>query len=252
MAWRDTTPVRAYGGETGAVAVRRPAARAPRSSSSGRLAAAIAHEVRTPLAVALMYMRLVEQEAGPHVKESLRDGLSLARDEVMRLDRLLANLVDLHRLGHVVIRPALVDAGRVVSDAVRRAPWETGAARVAIEVGASDLLDWWDASALEQIVQNLLTNAVQHSEAGPISVSVDRIDASLRLRIHNSGGGLPAGERPRGFPPRLAAPKTRASGWGLGLWLVRELAEAHGGSASVGSRRGAGSTFTIMLDPQRP
>ena len=251
MTWRQHAPLRASEAGTGADAARRPAARAPRSSSSGRLAAAIAHEIRTPLAVALMYMRLVEQEAGPQVKESLRAGLSLAREEVMRLDRLLGNLVDLHRLGHVVIRPALVDAGRVVSDAVRRAPWEAGAARVAIEVGAADLLDWWDASALEQIVQNLLSNAVQHGEAGPVSVNVDRFDGGLRLRIHDSGG-VAGGERLRAFPPRLSAPKTRASGWGLGLWLVRELAEAHGGSASIENRRGEGSTFTVMLSPQRP
>src|SRR3982751_5657742 len=164
MTWRQPAPPRTYEPGTGADAPRRPAARAPRSSSSGRLAAAIAHEIRTPLAVALMYMRLVEQEAGPHVKDSLRAGLSLAREEVMRLDRLLGNLVDLHRLGHVVIRPALVDGGRVVSDAVRRTPWEAGPARVTVEVGAGDLLDWWDASALEQIVQNLLSNAVQHGE----------------------------------------------------------------------------------------
>jgi signal transduction histidine kinase len=245
-------PLRAYEAGTRANGGRRPAARAPRSSSSGRLAAAIAHEIRTPLAVALMYMRLVEQEAGPQVKESLRSGLSLAREEVMRLDRLLGNLVDLHRLGHVVIRPALVDAGRVVSDAVRRAPWETGAARVAIEVGASNLLDWWDASALEQIVQNLLSNAVQHADAGPVSVKVDRSDGALRLRIRDSNGDLAAGERPRAFPPRLSPPKTRASVWGLGLWLVRELAEAHGGSATIENRRGEGSTFTVLVTPQRP
>jgi signal transduction histidine kinase len=185
------------------------------------------------------------------VTESLRDGLSLAREEVMRLDRLLGNLVDLHRLGHVVIRPALVDAGRVVSDAVRRAPWEAGAAPVTIDVGATDLLDWWDASALEQIVQNLLSNAIQHGDAGPVSVNVDRFDGSLRLQIHDSGGPA-AGERLRAFPPRLAPPKTRASGWGLGLWLVRELAEAHGGSASIESNRDEGSTFTVLLGPQRP
>ena len=200
-----------------------------------------------------MYMRLVEQEAGPHVKDSLRAGLSLAREEVMRLDRLLGNLVDLHRLGHVVIRPALVDGGRVVSDAVRRTPWEAGPARVTVEVGAGDLLDWWDASALEQIVQNLLSNAIQHGEAGPVSVNVDRFEGGLRLRIHDSSGDdEAAGERMRAFPPRLAAPKTRNSGWGLGLWLVRELAEAHGGSARIECRRGEGATFTVMLSPQRP
>lgn len=228
--------------------------RAPRSSSSGRLAAAIAHEIRTPLAVALMYLRLVEQEAGPLVKESLRDGLSQARDEVARLDRLLANLVDLHRLGHVMIRPGLVDAGRVVSDAVRRTFWELGVPQVDVEIGAGDLLDWWDASAVDQIVHNLLSNAVQYADGRPCSVKVDRVaGAALRVRVTDSGGaGISAASHARLFRRRIGPRSAGASGLGKGLWLVRELAEAHGGSATVESRKGLGSTFTVRLAPQRP
>lgn len=254
MRWRQTAAARDYRVEPApAVPVRRPAVHAPRVSSSGKLAAAIAHEIRTPLAVALMYIRLVEQEAGPHVGESLRDGLSQARDEVARLDRLLGNLVDLHRLGHVVIRPALVDAGRVVSDAVRRARRDLSAMQVSVEVGAADLLDWWDPNAIEQIIQKLLSNAVRYGEGRPISVTVNRAELGLRLRVQDGGSGISASERARLFRPRLAPRKARtASGLGLGLWLVRELAEAHRGSVTVESRKGAGSTFTVTLRPQRP
>jgi signal transduction histidine kinase len=226
--------------------------RAPRSSSSGRLAAAIAHEIRTPLAVALMYLRLVEQDAGPLIKESLRDGLSQARDEVARLDRLLANLVDLHRHGHVMIRPGLIDAGRVVSDAVRRTTWELGAAQVSVEIGAADLVDWWDASAVDQIVHNLVSNAVQYADGRPCSVKVDRVAGVLRVRVKDSGGGISAAAHARLFRRRIGPRTARASGLGMGLWLVRELAEAHGGIATVESGRGAGSTFTVRLAPQRP
>jgi signal transduction histidine kinase len=226
--------------------------RAPRSSSSARLAAAIAHEIRTPLAVALMYLRLVEQEAGPLVKESLRDGLSQARDEVARLDRLLAHLVDLHRHGHVMIRPGFVDAGRAVSDAVRRTVWELGAVQVNVEIGAADLLDWWDASAVDQIVHNLLSNAVQYADGRPCSVKVDRTDGALRVRVTDSGGGISATARARVFRRRIGPRSARAPGLGMGLWLVRELAEAHGGSSTVESRKGVGSTFTVRLAPQRP
>src|SRR5262245_34980180 len=180
MAWQQPTTVGARRFGHPSIAARRPAAKAPRSSSSGRMAAAIAHEIRTPLAVTLMYLRLVEQEAGPHVKDSLRGGLSLARAEVARLDRLLGNLVDLHRLGHAVVHPALVDAGRIVSDAVSRAQSEMNAGQVTVEVSASDLLDWWDANAIEQILQNLLANVVRYGDRRPVSVGVDRIDASLR------------------------------------------------------------------------
>jgi signal transduction histidine kinase len=252
MRWQQTAAAGQYRIDAGSIPLRRSAEHPPRSSSSGRLAAAIAHEIRTPLAVALMYLRLVEQEVGPHVTESLRDGLSLARDEVTRLDRLLANLVDLHRLGHVVIRPALIDAGRVVADAVRRALWELSTAQVSVEVGASDLLDWWDANAVDQIVQNLLSNAVQYGEGRPITVTVDRIEGRLRVRVQDRGSGIPAGERARLFRRRLGPRKARTSGLGKSLWLVRELAQAHGGSALVETRKGVGSTFTVTLNPQRP
>jgi signal transduction histidine kinase len=254
MRWRQTAAARDYRAEpVPAIPVRRPATHAPRSSSSGKFAAAIAHEIRTPLAVALMYIRLVEQEAGPHVGESLRDGLSQARDEVARLDRLLGNLVDLHRLGHVVVRPALVDAGRVVSDAVRRARRDLSAVQVSVEVGAADLLDWWDPNAIEQVIQKLLSNALRYGEGRPISVSVNRVDTALRIRVQDGGSGISASERARLFRPRHGPRKARsASGLGLGLWLVRELAEAHGGGVAAESRKGAGSTFTVTLRPQRP
>jgi signal transduction histidine kinase len=253
MRWRQAAAARDYGVEPPSVPARRAATHAPRSSSSGKLAAALAHEIRTPLAVALMYIRLVEQEAGPHVGASLRDGLSQARDEVARLDRLLGNLVDLHRLGHVVIRPLLIDAGRVVSDAVRRVLLDMSSVQVSVEVGAADLLDWWDPNAIEQIVQKLLSNAVRYGEGRPISVDVHRDDASrLLIRVHDGGSGIPSAERARLFRPRMGPRKARTSGLGLGLWLVRELAEAHAGSVAVDSRKGAGTTFTVTLRPQRP
>lgn len=254
MRWRQQAEARDYRAEAApAVPARRSAAPAPRSSSSGKVAAAIAHEIRTPLAVALMYIRLVEQEAGPHVGDSLRDGLSQARDEVARLDRLLGNLVDLHRLGHVVIRPALVDAGRVVAEAVRRARRDLSAVQVSVEVGAADLLDWWDPNAIDQIIQKLLSNAVRYGEGRPISVSVARAETDLQIRVQDGGSGITASERARLFRPRLGPRKARAaSGLGLGLWLVRELAEAHCGGVAVDSRKGAGSTFTVTLSPQRP
>ena len=251
MRLRQTAAAKAYEVGKRSAPIRLAPMRAPRSSSSGRLAAAIAHEIRTPLAVALMYLRLVEQEAGPLVKESLRDGLSQARDEVARLDRLLANLVDLHRHGHVMIRPGLVDAGRVVSDAVRRTSWELGVAQVNVELGAADLLDWWDASAVDQIVHNLLSNAVQYADGRPCSVKVDRAAGALRVRVTDSGGGIPAARTRACFAGGSAA-QARASGLGTGSGSFASWPEAHGGSATVESRKGAGSTFTVRLAPQRP
>ena len=233
--------------------LRRSSVRAPRSSSSsgGEVAAAIAHEIRTPLAVALMYLRLVEDEAAPLVKESVRDGFSIARAEVARLDRLLTDLVDLHRVGHVTIRPSLVDAGRVVSDAVRRVLRDLSTGQVTVELGAADLLDWWDASAIERIVESLVVNATHHSDGRPVSMAVDRVDGGLRLCVRDGDRGAVPEASPR-LRRRLGPRKARGAGPGTNLWLMQELAEAHGGGVTGGGRDGAGPAFTVMLHPRRP
>jgi signal transduction histidine kinase len=231
--------------------LRRSGGRAPRPPT-GQLAAAIAHEIRTPLAVALMYLRLVEEEAGPLVKESVRDGFSIARGEVARLDRLLTNLVDLHRVGHIVIHPTLVDAGRIVSEAVRRVLRDFSTGQVTVELGAADLLDWWDAGAIERIIEGLVTHAAHQNEERPVTVTVDRGDDSLRLRVHDGGRGAIAEASPRSFRRRFGPRKARGGSVDMNLWLVRELAEAHGGSLTVTSREGAIRAFTVTLLPGRP
>jgi len=235
-----------------AVAVRASDTHTRRTSPSGRLAAALAHQIRTPLGAALMYLRLVEQEVGEQVSPPLRDGLTLVSAEILKLDRLLANLMDMHRLGHLVIRPTLVDGARVVGEAVSRALPQPTSAQVSVEIGAGDLTDWWDPSAVEQIVQTLISNAFKYGQGRPIAVNVDRVDASLRLRVSDSGVGIPAATHTRIFHGPPVAPKARTPGLGLGLWLVGRLAKAHGGSASVESRDGAGTTVTVTLNPQRP
>jgi signal transduction histidine kinase len=236
---------------------------APGSPSAAQVTAAIAHEVRTPLAVALMYLSLVEQEAGKHLSDPLRDGLSLARAEVARVDRLLANLVDLHRLGRLTVRPTLVDAGRVVSDAVRAALRDVNASQVTVEIGGGDLHDWWDAGAVEQIVHNLLAYAVHHGDGEPIAIAVDRRDESLRLSVRygddldegdpgTDAFGDRRGPRRAGNGAAVGGVDGGGSGLEAGLWLVRALALAHEGNLATDAGPGAGAAFTVTLDPQRP
>jgi two-component system sensor histidine kinase FlrB len=252
MRGRQIAAVGNYELDGASALLRRSSLRGPRSSSSGEVAAAIAHEIRTPLAVALMYLRLVEDEAGPLVKESVRDGFSIARAEVARLDRLLTDLVDLHRVGHVTIRPSLVDAGRVVSDAVRRVLRDLSAGQVTVELGAADLLDWWDVSVLERIVESLVVNATHHGDGRSVSVAVDRVDSGLRLCLRDASRVAVAEASPRALRRRLGPRKARGSGPGTNLWLIQELAEAHGGGVTGGGRDGAGPAFTVTLRPRRP
>jgi len=229
--------------------VRRKAKRAAGGSFT-TAATSFAHYIRTPLATTLMYLRLIEHEMGASISGELRHGLKAAGDEIARLDRLLGHLVDYHRMGRLFVHPTLVDAGAVIGPAVRRMlrMIEKGAGDV--EVRARDLVDRWDAAALEQIVQNLVLNAIQHG-GRPISVVVDRVGERLRLQVHDTGRGISARLAQRIFRQRPVIRHARADGLGLGLWQVRELAQAHGGALTVEAGPEGGVAFVATLSPLR-
>jgi len=220
----------------------------PRKKSSVTAATSFAHYIRTPLATTLMYVRLLENEIGAGIDPELRDGLTAARDEMTRLDRLLGHLVDFHRSGALTVVPSLVDAGAVVGETVRRMLRTLAPADGDVEVRSQDLTDRWDPAAIEQIAQNLVLNAIQHG-GRPISVVVDRIDRRLTISVHDGGRRIPARVRQRMFRRRPDIPHVRAAGLGLGLWLVRELVKAHGGSVAVETPKKGGTTFVVTLGP---
>jgi signal transduction histidine kinase len=227
--------------------VGRRAERPGRRESAATAATSFAHYIRTPLATTLMYLRLIQSEIGPNIDSELRDGLDAARDEIARLDRLMGHLVDYHRLRKLVVVPARVDASAVTSKAVHRMLRAMGGGEGQVEVHAGAFTDWWDAAALEQIAQNLTLNAIQHG-GRPISVTVDRVDGQLSLRVRD-GGRISARVAGRIFRRRPGIPKVRAAGLGLGLWLTRELAEAHRGTVTVESSPESGTTFVATLAP---
>jgi signal transduction histidine kinase len=198
-----------------------------------------------------MYVRLLENEIGPGVDPDLRDGLAAARDEMTRLDRLLGHLVEFHRSGTLTIAPTLIDAGVLIGDTVRRMLRTLAPDDGDVEVRSQELIDWWDPSAVEQIVQQLVLNSIQHG-GRPISVVVDRIDRRMGIRVHDGGSRIPARVRQRMFRRRPNIPRVRATGLGIGLWLVRELAEAHGGSVAVETPKKGGTTFVVILNPLPP
>lgn len=220
-----------------------------RSGSSDGLAASLAHHIRTPLATALLYMHLIDRELGSGINQQLREGLAGARDEMVRLDRLLGSLVDYHQLGRVVLQPALVDANSIVREAVARTA-RALSAEIRVEVAAEKLIDWWDGGALDEIVQTLLAHAIQNGNA-PFSISVARAADKLQVRVREGGGMSSRGLSPA-LRKRLSAPRERTSGTDVRLWLVGQLAAAHGGSVNAAVDRQGGTVVSITLAPDRP
>ena len=120
-----------------------------------------------------------------------------------------------------------------------------------------DLRGEWDAGRLAQMVSNLVVNAVQHGdETAPIDVSARVQDEELTFAVHSQGAAIPQEDLGNVFEPMVrgeSAATTRKSpeGLGLGLFIVREVATAHGGNVSVSSSQDEGTTFTVRL-PRRP
>ncbi len=111
---------------------------------------------------------------------------------------------------------------------------------------------WWDQTAVEQIVSNLLTNALKFGQGRSIRLIVRAASAGVSIAVRDQGVGIAAADRTRIFERNAHAPVAEGGGLGLGLWLVRELCTAHGGRVTVHSRRGRGTTFTVLLRTQPP
>jgi signal transduction histidine kinase len=238
---------------------RTPAAHLGRSGASerehegaiaSRIAALVGHEIRSPLATALVYLSLLEERIGARMSEQpVRVAMSVARGEIALVEKLVGRIVELEQVGHPVIRAKLVDLGMVVAGAVERAlSAEGAAARASVVVARGpELLGWWDDTAVEQIVRNLLSNALKFGNGRPVRIGVMRTVTGARLLVRDEGRGITAVRARAIFDPHVRSAPEQAGGLGLGLWLVKRLAEAHGGSVGLHTRPSKGSEFSVEL-----
>lgn len=107
----------------------------------------------------------------------------------------------------------------------------------------------WDRIAVEQIVANLVSNAIKYGRGGPIDIALDAQGSQARLSVRDRGGGIAEADQERIFErfQQVVNGSAERSGFGIGLWLIKSLVEAHGGSISLQSQLGQGSTFTVLL-----
>jgi signal transduction histidine kinase len=214
------------------------------------VAALFGHELSTPLATALLYIGIAENHCDL-APGAVRTALRVARHEVQRLKTLVDTLTQFERVGRPSLHPESGDVGDIVRTTVRRTVATLAAPEVAVEV-PEPLLGWWDQPAVEQIVGNLLSNALKFGQGRPVRVEVRGDRGGVSISVCDRGVGVALADRERIFERNIHAPARRGGGLGLGLWLVRELALAHGGRVTVHSRKGRGATFTVWLRSKPP
>jgi signal transduction histidine kinase len=252
-----------------AVAEERPApvdAPAPPSAApeDGRLAPAASafvalatHELRTPLQalglhVDMMHSR-VAQAADDVPTPWLLDRLERTRALVRRANRLVDDLLSACELaeGHGRLDRETFDLAQLAEDVVAANAESLHWARCPHLVERSGpVVGRWDRSRVERVLENLLSNAMKYAAGCAIEVRVWAAGGDAYLSVKDAGPGIAEGDRDVIFERFRRGTRTGGvSGSGLGLWIVRTIAEAHGGSVGVESAPGRGATFTVRLPP---
>jgi signal transduction histidine kinase/CHASE1-domain containing sensor protein len=209
------------------------------------------HELKTPLTSLTLQSESLRASAARATPESVARKADAIRRNVDRLSRLVATLLDLSRItaGRLEIHREDVDLLEVVMDVLSRYDEEARRAGCDLRLEApGPVVGRWDRLRLDQVVTNLLANAVKYGPGKPVDVRVEEHLDTARLTIRDRGIGISDADQKRIFERFERAVSDRNyGGFGLGLWIVRRVIEAMGGTIHVESAPGDGATFTVEL-----
>lgn len=214
------------------------------------------HELKTPVTALRMQvdsiLRMASRGNGEEAFQRVLAKVRTIDRAVARLDTLIHQLLDLSRInaGRLVLQREDVDLGLLVDGVVGQFQDELARAGcdLNLHLPRRPIKGYWDPSRVEQIITNLLSNAIKYGAGKPIEVRVSEEGGRARLSVRDHGIGIAPEHQARIFErfERVLSERNFA-GIGLGLWIVRNIIQAHGGAISVWSAPGAGSNFTVEL-----
>ncbi len=212
----------------------------------GNLALGLAHEIRNPLSSIRMNVQMIRKKVPGEA--SLQEHFGIVEAEILRLNRLLNDLMGLARPR--ALRLEAVDLGPLAEKvlALAQGRLEAGGVRVERRLEGAGAPVVCDPEQIEQVLWNLVLNAVEAMERNVgrrvLTVAVRRSGGWAALSVTDTGPGIPEADRSKLFDPFFS---TKAGGGGLGLSIVESIVLHHGGHVAVESAPGAGATFTLTL-----
>lgn len=213
------------------------------------------HELRTPLAAISLHLQSMLRSPDEMSMVRVRERITKLIGQSERLAALIEDLLDVTKLmsGRVELEPRDLDLGALVKQCVERMRDEFDRAATPLQLQLASVRGRWDRSRLDQITTNLLSNALKYGRGQPVSVEVSLDDECAVLAVTDRGIGIAPEDHARIFErfERAVSPRN-FGGFGLGLWIVRQLVEAHAGTIAVTSALGAGATFTVTLPMASP
>ncbi|MBW8756033.1 MAG: hybrid sensor histidine kinase/response regulator [Burkholderiales bacterium] len=215
----------------------------------------VVHELRTPLSVLAMEVRVRQHQvdAGNTTffsPENLSKMFERDQRQVRSLTRLIDDMLDVSQIQHgkMSIRRGPCDLAALLRRVVDEVQGQRSDVPITLEADGVDAVGEWDEFRLEQVVVNLLTNALRYGAGKPIRVELDQLPGAAAIRVTDQGVGIAPDDRERVFEQFVrVGERARTPGLGLGLYITKQLVEAHGGTISVESTLGEGSTFTVAL-----
>jgi PAS domain S-box-containing protein len=218
-----------------------------------RMIGVLGHDLRNPLTAIRMGAAAVLRQ--PELPHDVRKKLQVVHRATGRMTEMIETLLDFARveaLGRLPLSPVPTDLGERAREVVdeARAAWPERAVELETR---GDLRGQWDPARVEQAMSNLIANALQHGAPGkPVHVSVADVATAVAVEVRNEGAPIPADLMPVVFEPfSRGTSDTSPQGLGLGLYVVKQIVVAHGGTIDVVSSADSGTSFTLLL-PRNP
>lgn len=223
-----------------------------------RFVSMTSHEYRTPLATILAAAELLRDYGDKLPREEVRSVLGSIENSVRRMTQMLEDILligraDAGRLEYVPSALSVADVCReIATEAIHAAAVDSG--RLDVRCDGASAKAMLDSRLLRHILGNLLSNGFKYSpDGGLVTLAVSGADDSLRFEVRDCGIGIPPEALPRLFETfHRAANVGNITGTGLGMAIVQRAVQLHGGTISVSSRLGEGSTFTVDLPWRKP
>ncbi|KPG95859.1 histidine kinase [Pseudomonas sp. RIT-PI-q] len=216
----------------------------------------VAHEVRTPLnglilETQLRKMHLARDNASAFTLDKMHAMVDRDERQIKSLIRLIEDMLDVSRIrtGKLSIRPKRFDLSALVSGLLQNFAAQIDAAESSVTLDAEQpVVGSWDEFRIEQVISNLLTNALRYGAKSPITVKVYSDNHQALVEVRDLGIGISEENQKRIFQQfeRVTA-KHAVAGLGLGLFISEQIVSAHGGSITVESRIGEGALFRVCL-----
>jgi signal transduction histidine kinase len=217
--------------------------------------AVASHELRTPITALLLHiqreLRALRRSAAVRQPDEVIRHLEATERMTLRLSRLVAELLEVSRIMSGRFEPDRgdVDLAAVVHESIARHEQQLVDAQCRVEVQVDGAVRGeWDRDRLDRVLDNLIGNAAKYGAGKPIEVRLRGAADRVLLEVRDHGIGIDPADHKRVFERfERAVSRKQFGGLGLGLWISRKIVEAHGGSISVVSERGVGSTFSVEL-----